>query len=690
MSDVSGNVLQAGKIEGGVHFHAAEPVRTVPRQLPAAPRGFAGRADLLAAVDAAVADAPPGTVPMVVLVGMGGVGKTALAVSWAHRAVDRFPDGQLYVDLHGFGSERPFEAGEVLGGFLRALGVAPERLPVETEERAALFRSLVSERKTLVVLDNAHDEEQVRPLVPGVGSCVLVTSRGNLAGLVVGHDAVLLPVDVLPEAEALDLLRGLVGVRADAEPDAVVELVRLCARLPLALRVVGGLARCQPTVTLADLVETLTDEHGRLDALDVGGDARTAVRTVFSWSYRRLPADAARVFRLLGLVPGTDTSRAAVAALADLPQALTNRLLAVLVQAQVAVDAGRGRIGMHDLLRVYAAELAELGNPEDRRSAVVRLFDHYLHGAAQADKLLTPRRFRVPLDGSATPVKGMDTRDDALEWLRTEHEAIAGLFQVDDRELDARIWQLAYTMRGYFFLTKDWDTWVRTHLVALAATERLGDLSAEAATRNNLGLALLERGDPEAAGPHYLRAQEIFEQLGDLRGAGNAMGNYAWILHGRGDFAGALEWATRALGLYERCEARTNAGITLRGMAIFEAELGRFADAVGHLDQAMAVFVERGSLLDQAMAHNSLGEVHAQAGDPVASAEAYRKALAQGVELGSLFEQARAHRGLARAALLVDDREQAAAELRTALDLFTGLSAATEAEEAAAALAALG
>ncbi|HEX6340542.1 ATP-binding protein [Umezawaea sp.] len=688
MSGVSGNLVQAGAIAGGVHFHAPSEVTRTPRQLPAPPRGFGGRDALLAAVDRAVFDAPAGTVPVVVLTGMGGVGKTALAVSWAHRAADRFPDGQFHVDLHGFGAEQPSDAGEVLGSFLRALGVEPENLPVGTEERAALFRSRLSERRVVVVLDNARDEEQVRPLVPGAGSCVLVTSRANLTGLVVDHGAVPLAVDVLAEAEALDLLATLVGDRVRDEPEAAAECVRHCAGLPLALRVVAGYASYQPDVPLADLVAALADERSRLDALD-SGDPRTAVRTVFSWSYRRLPPDAARLFRLLGLVPGADVGRAAVAALADVPVRGVNRLLAVLFQAQVAVDAGRGRVGMHDLLRVYAAELAEEGDREERRTALVRLFDHHLHGAAQADVLLSPRRFRVALDGSSTPVEGLDSRESALDWMTAEHEVLAALFQVGGPELDARRWQLAYTMRGYFFLTKDWDTWVRTHRTALAATQRLGDLAAEASTRNNLGLALLERGDPEAAGPHYLRAQEIFEQVGDLRGAGNAMGNYAWILHGRADHEGALEWATRALANYERCGARTNAGITLRGIAIFEAALGRFPEAVNHLHDAMAVFEERSSPLDQLMAHNSLGEVHCQAGNPTAAAAAHHNALARAVEQGSRFERARAHRGLARAAQQSGDHDQAKTELRTAADLFTALNATAEAAEATTALAAL-
>ncbi|WP_439656129.1 ATP-binding protein [Lentzea sp. HUAS TT2] len=686
VANASGTVVQAGTIRGDIHVHSA-PVTPVPRQLPALPRGFTGRGQVIAAIDDATADASPDTVPVVVLSGMGGVGKTATAVAWARAAAERFPGGQLYVDLRGHGPEELVSPGEALAGFLRALGVAPERTPLDTGERAATFRSLVAGRGVLVVLDNAQDAEQIRPLLPGPGSAVVVTSRRPLNGLVVEQGAVPVPVDLLSEEESLALLRTLVGRRVEEDPSAAAELVRLCARLPLALRVVAGRAQLMPGRPLTELVDTLADTHNRLDSLDVG-DPRTAVRTVFSWSYERLPADQARVFRLLGLVPGATTSRRAVTALAALPAASAERALTALTEAQLVTESADRRIGMHDLLRVYATELVEQDDPDTRSDAGARLFDHYLHAAEQADRLLTPNRFRIPLDGRPRETPDLPDRAAALRWLTAEQDVLTGLCQLPDVRLDTRRWQLAYTLRGFFFLTKNWEAWVRTHELALYATERLGDRAAEASTRNNLGAALLERGTPAEAEHHYQVALRIFEELGDLRGAGNARGNLAWVLHDRGDHAGALEQLELALEHYRRCNARTNAGITLRGMAIFEAALGRYEEATTHLYEAMEIFEERSSVLNMVMALNSLGEVRTASGDPRAADEAYERAITLARSQGSTFETARAHRGRGKAAVLLDERDRAMVELRAAFELFTELSA-PETAEVAAELAAL-
>ncbi|MET8758811.1 tetratricopeptide repeat protein [Lentzea sp. NPDC004782] len=683
----SGVVMQAGTITGDVHLHAPPGGHSVvPRQLPPVPRGFTGREDVLAALDAAVNDvagARPGTAPLVVVSGMGGVGKTTVAVCWAHRVMGDFPDGQLYVDLSGYGVGAPVAPGEALGAFLRALGAPAETVPAEVAERTAMFRSMVSGRRMLLLLDNARSEDQVRPLLPGTGSCaVVITSRANLTGLVVDHGAEQLRLDVFSEQEALEALHTLIGPRLRTEQEAAVDLARRCAYLPLALRIASGLVLNAPDASVAELVEELSDEHARLDVLDTGDDPRTAVRSVFSWSYRQLPADAARLFRLLGLVPGREFDRRAVAALLDVPVTAASRTIGVLARARLVRERSQGRVEMHDLLRVYAAELVRQEDDEEERGpATKRYFDHHLHTADLADRLLTPHRFRVDLQGEPRHTHNFGTRDEALAWLNAGRDTFLGLLRADDHELDARRWQLAYTLRGYFFLTKDWDAWVGTHELALTATQRLGDRRAEALTHNNLGMALLERGDGTGAESHYVRARELFEEIGDVRGVSNALGNEAWVLYHRGDHAGALDVAARALANYRQLQAHVNVGITLRGMAIFAAALGRFAESREHLAEAMELFTRTGADLDVVMALNCLGEVHEQAGEPQHSAHAHRQAAALAEGLGSTFELARAHAGLGRAALAVGDIVLARQEMLRARDLYTRLGA-PEAEEA--------
>jgi tetratricopeptide (TPR) repeat protein len=677
----SGGVVQAGKITGDVHVHAARVERSVvPRQLPPVPRGFTGREDVLGALDAVVndvADARPGTAPLVVLSGMGGVGKTTVAVCWAHLVMDDFPDGQLYVDLSGYGVGVPITPGEALGAFLRALGVAAETIPAEVAERTAMFRSLVSGRRMMMLLDNARSEDQVRPLLPGTASCaVVITSRANLTGLVVDHGAEQVRLDVFSEQEALEALHTQIGSRLRAEPEAAVDLARRCAYLPLALRIASGLVLNSPDTTVAELVEELSDEHSRLDVLDTGDDPRTAVRSVFSWSYRQLPADAARLFRLLGLAPGREFDRRAVAALLDVPVTVASRTIGVLARARLVRERSQGRVEVHDLLRVYAAELVRQEDDETGRAqAMTRYFDHHLHTADQADRLLAPHRFRIGLDGAQRHTPNFGTREEALAWLNARRDAFLGLMRADDPELDARRWQLAYTLRGFFFLTKDWDAWVGTHELALAAARRLGDRRAEAFTHNNLGMALLERGDGNGAEPHYVRARELFEQAGDLRGVSNALGNEAWVLHQRGDHAGALDVASRALANYRQLEAHVNAGITLRGMAVFAAALGRFEEARGHLSEAMELFTATGAELDMMMALNCLGEVRNEEGNPREAEQAHLQAQALAEGLGSSFELARAHAGLGRSALALGDVAAARREMLLSHELYTRLGA---------------
>jgi hypothetical protein len=334
---------------------AARPA--VAHQLPLAVDNFTGRAEELATLDRLLSQGRTGQ--LVAVSGTAGVGKTALAVRWAHSWTDIFPDGQLYVDLRGFDPEPPVKPGQALAGFLRALGVAGAEIPRDLAERAALYRSLLSGRRMLILLDNVRDVEQVRSLLPGAPSCVvLVTSRDSLAGLIVGQGGHRVELDVLPPADAVSLLRALIGAEIDARPTDAAALTEHCARLPLALRIAAELTGHRPGASIADIASELASGRSPLDLLEAGDDARTSIRAVLSWSYVRLPADVAQAFRLLGLHPGADLSAVTLAALTDTTVEQAHRTLGVLTRANLIQQGGSGRFSMHVLLRAYAYELA--------------------------------------------------------------------------------------------------------------------------------------------------------------------------------------------------------------------------------------------------------------------------------------------------------------------------------------------
>jgi transcriptional regulator with XRE-family HTH domain len=360
---------------------ATDLTHSVPCELPGRVRHFTGRAPELAELSDMSAGGEVRTVAICVVGGPAGAGKTALAVHWAHQAAARFGDGQLHVNLRGYDPGEPVAVADVLAGFLRALGVPGPEIPDETEQRAALYRSRLAGRRVLVVLDNARDAEQVRLLLPGGLPCVaVVTSRDALAGLVAADGAIRLDLDVLPLADAVALLRSLIGPRADADP-ATAQLAGLCARLPLALRIAAELAVARPAVPLAELAAEV--EADRLDCLDAGED-RTDVRAVFSWSLRELPGEMAGAFALAGLHPGKDLDVYAAAALTGTTPGQARRILGRLHRASLVQATGPGRYGMHDLLRAYAREQAAAGDCDGHsQTALARLFDYYLDAAGQ-------------------------------------------------------------------------------------------------------------------------------------------------------------------------------------------------------------------------------------------------------------------------------------------------------------------
>jgi hypothetical protein len=387
----------------GPAWPAAAPATPVPRQLPVPPRLYTGRARELAELDTVWHAHRTGAM-VAVIAGSAGTGKTALALHWAHRSRDRFPHGQLYLNLHGHDAEGPVTAEQALSRLLQAMDVPAGRMPHGLDERAALYRSLLAQRRMFLLLDNAADTEQVRPLLPaGPNNMVIVTSRGHLSGLVARDGAHRITLDVLPDDEATELLRR--GIGADRVDDAVATaLARQCANLPLALRIAADRVAGHPR-SAATLVDELSVHTDRLDVL-VTDDDTTAVRTVFSWSYRSLPPDAGRIFRLLGLLPGPDISAAAVAALAGTTLPEARRLLDVLADQHLVEETATGRYRQHDLLRAYAAErgAAEDGAAE-RAAAVRRLANWYLHTANAAGRPLLPQRHGGPVSDVETGVR---------------------------------------------------------------------------------------------------------------------------------------------------------------------------------------------------------------------------------------------------------------------------------------------
>lgn len=464
--------------------------REVPAQLPVDVRGFVGREAELAELDGL----PSARSPVVIsaVAGTAGVGKTALAVRWAHRVRDRFPDGQLYVDLRGYGPDEPVPAAEALAGFLRALGLDGAAIPEDLAERAARFRTLVDGRRVLVLLDNARTVEQVRPLLPAGSTCfTLVTSRDSLAGLIAREGAHRIGLDRLPRTDAAGLLRELLGARADAEPAAVDVLVERCARLPLALRITAELVRSRPGRTLGELAGELAEAQDLLDLLDVEGDPHTAVRAVFSWSYRQLDPAVAKVFRLLGVHPGHDVDAYAVAAMAGTPLRDTRRALDVLVRAHLVDQTPGGRYQPHDLLRAYAAELAD--TTDDTAAPLARLFDHYLATASAAMDVIAPHeaeiRPEVPATDTEKPV--FDTYGAAFGWLDDER---ANLIATTQHGGPDHVIALADTVWRYLAAGHYLNDAVALHTRAMHAAQALGDVAAEANARRALGASMAWTG----------------------------------------------------------------------------------------------------------------------------------------------------------------------------------------------------
>ncbi len=636
---------------GGVAADAAGGrAPDVPRQLPAAVADFTGRAAELAALtqilDQASASAP-GTVVISAIGGMAGVGKTALALHWAHQVASRFADGQLYVNLRGFDpSAEPVTAPEAVRGFLDALGVVPERVPPSSEAQAGLYRSLLADKQMLILLDNARDEQQVRPLLPASPtSLVLVTSRNQLAGLAAADGARLISLDVLTPDEATQLLSSRLGrTRAAAESDAISEIASLCACLPLALAIAAARAAARPRLPLAALTTELHDSPGRLDALEAG-DPAASVRAVFSWSTAQLSPRAARMFWLLGVHPGPDITVPAAASLAGVASARARQDLDELARAHLIGEQIPGRYACHDLLRVYAARQAAAQDEQARLAAVGRVADHYLHSAHAAVEL-TGRSIDMIMIGPARPgvtPEHPESYQQATAWFEAEHQVLLAVITLAaSTGFDTHAWQIPFCISDFLERRGHWQQWVQILDVAVVTAARAGDTTGQAQALRLLAWACAHLGDQDQALVHCAASLRLCEQTGDRLGeahahqflAGYQLSGASAITDG-GD-ADALGHAEQALRLYRATGHRPAQISTLLIVAWCHAGFGDYQQARGFCQQALTLTAELGQAAELAQAWHSLGYAEYHLGNLAEATACYQRALNLTREFGDL------------------------------------------------------
>lgn len=606
-----------------------------PAQLPPCVPAFAGRRAELAHLDA-VADQP-----LIVITGTAGVGKTALAVHWAATAGDRFPDGVLHVDLRGYGpSGTAVTPAEAVRGFLEAFDVPPQNVPVTLAAQVRLYRRLVAGRRVLVLLDNARDADQVRPLLPGAPGCLaVVTSRHLLPALVVTEGAHPMELDLLSVAESRQLLAARLGAdRVAADPRSVDEIIDRCARLPLAMTLVATRAAVHRRFALAALVDGLRRAGDRLDALS-SVDRSIDVRTVLSWSYDGLSAEAAGLFRLLGLHCGPDITAAAAAALLGVPVRAAFVLLAELADAHLIVEHAEGRFAMHDLLRAYAAERLD----GDRREPLHRVLDYYLHSAYAADGLLYPHRDDIALDpplGGVTPETFGSDRH-AAAWLAAERPVLlAAVDQAAEAGFPQHTLRLALALVTLLDRRGGWQEMIAALDRALRAARRIGDATGQGQALRILGLAHARLGHYAEAARLTRQALDVFETHGDRSGQARAhrdLANLSWREDRRPD---ALHHVRRVLQLSETAGLRAGSAFALYSVACVHFLTGDHPRAVGKCRAAVAAYRELGDRVGEAVAWEGRGLAHAEMGHRRSALICFGRALALRRGIGDRYLEA--------------------------------------------------
>ncbi|MGC2997624.1 ATP-binding protein [Streptomyces sp. G35A] len=677
-------VVQAGTVHGGIHVHGPGRSFPPPRQLPYGVPGFVNRVNELTGLDTLhprpADEHGDGPAVVTAITGGPGVGKTALALHWAHRVRRHFVDGDLYIDMRGYNSGNALGPEQALTSFLRALGVEADRIPIDEQECAALFRSMVYGKKILIFIDNVSSVKQIRQVIPASrSSLVLITSRNRLSGLVAREGAARVTLDVLSLEESVRLLREVIGpLRVDAEPEAARRVAELCGCLPLALRVVGERAAGRSLLSLGELVDELVREQDFLDALADREDELSDVRAVFSWSYRALPEESRRAFRLLGLHEGKVLCSDSAAALLAVTPAIARRRLGELADVHLLQETARDRYRMHDLLRSYAVELLSAEEPrEERTRAVRRVLTWYLLSADAGRKAILPRSrslLLVPAGDQVRPVERFDEAADAVRWFDAEREnLLAALRQAVAWGQYDIAWMLPAVASGFFELGAHWSDWKHVHELGLDAARLVGNQMGEAFnllclgdvhwrsgeydvavddyrraaelsrdiddlwtlgfSLRGLGLVALEQGGPGAE-EHFEAALSVFREHGDRRGEGMSLLSLAECARGRDEHAEAAALCRQALGIFRAIGDRWSEAWGALPLADSLGELGELPDAEGYLGRALAVFREFTDRRSEASTLRRLGDVSSARGEPDAARRFWTRAAALYEELG--------------------------------------------------------
>jgi DNA-binding SARP family transcriptional activator/tetratricopeptide (TPR) repeat protein len=648
----------------------------VPRQLPAAPRNFVGRRAELTLMSSRLNKAG-GTVVISAIGGTAGVGKTALAVHWAHVVAEHFPDGQLYVNLRGFDlSEVPTSPEEAVRGFLAALNVPAERVPANLDEQVAMYRSLLAGKKFLIIADNARDSAQVRPLLPGSPGClVVVTSRSHLMGLVASDGAHMVGLGLLSQDEARQFLADRIGhERLAAEPRSADELIGVCARLPLALSIAACQAAANPARPLAVRAAELRDAKNRLDVLAADD---ISVRAAFSWSYGQLSDPAARMFRLLGLHPGPDLSLPAAASLGGLCVEEARQVLAELARMCLLEEDHSGRFSFHDLLRVYAAERVRADETAvGRDMATHRLLDHYLHTAYAAARLLHPAREPIELDPAqpGTMPEHLADREEALSWFDTEHRILrAAIAVAASTGFPRHSWQTAWTLanylsrRGHLLAGRD------VQQMALDAAQKADDLTGQAHAHILLGRAEVWLSRHDDAREHLREALTLFQSLGDHAACARAYLDLGWAADQQGRHADAAAPMRQALAMYRSIRHEVGEAHTLSYFGWHYAILGNYQRAIACCKEALTLHRAHGNVVVRAATTDTLGYIHYLLGDYPSAVEFYEQAIAQLDKLGSRHNAALSMCRLGEAHLAADNPPAAREAWKKAAAIFDEL-----------------